>query len=129
MMNSKQRLITIGGSGKGRGEKLYCICRTPYDQTKSVTCSFLYMYIYANALSYPCIHACVCSHALTYAHSYARARMHRPVYFTKTTKKTTNFGTNYANTKMEPKYETRRLKTMEIKTPVSSKELSVFDRS
>ena len=30
---------------------------------------------------------------------------------------------------MEPKYETLRLKTTEIKTPVSSKELSVFDRS
>ena len=29
---------------------------------------------------------------------------------------------------MEPKYETLRLKTTEIKTPVSSKELGVFDR-
>ena len=44
-------------------------------------------------------------------------------------KKPTNFGANYASTKMEPKYETLRLKTTEIKTPVSSKELSVFDRS
>ena len=44
-------------------------------------------------------------------------------------KKPTNFGANYANTKMEPKYETLRLKTTEIKTPVSSKEVSVFDRS
>ena len=44
-------------------------------------------------------------------------------------KKPTNFANNYANTKMEPKYETLRLKTTEIKTPVSSKELSVFDQS
>ena len=44
-------------------------------------------------------------------------------------KKPTNFGANYASTKMEPKYKTLRLKTTEIKTPVSSKELSVFDRS
>ena len=41
-------------------------------------------------------------------------------------KNPTNFGASYASTKMEPKYETLRLKTTEIKTPVWSK---VFDRS
>lgn len=30
---SKQKVITIG-SGKARPEKLYCVCRTPYDQTR-----------------------------------------------------------------------------------------------
>ena len=63
--SSKQRLITVG-AGKGRAEKLYCICRTSYDQTKSV-----YIYNFSNLYTenhlcclYIC-HSLYCLHLLT----------------------------------------------------------------
>ncbi len=31
----KQKLISTG-TGKGQPEKLYCVCKTPYDETKYV---------------------------------------------------------------------------------------------
>ncbi|XP_025083493.1 nucleosome-remodeling factor subunit BPTF-like isoform X4 [Pomacea canaliculata] len=32
MLNNKQRVISV--PGRSRGEKVYCVCRTPYDETK-----------------------------------------------------------------------------------------------